>query len=91
MDLLELNSIVPHLVEKIEHLEAEVAELKSSQQPQLPEWVTLKQACQWSGSSYSSLRRSEYQDRRPRGGRVISGTTKYPRQAVLEWCEELGR
>ena len=79
-------------VERIPELEARIAELEErfAEKPRLPEWVTLRQACEYAGTSYSTLRRPEYRDRRPSGGRKINGTMRYPRASVEEWARGMG-
>ena len=91
MELRELERIVPELVSTVRRLGEEVELLKRAQKPVLAAWVTLRQAAEYAGVSYHSIRRPENSHRRPDGGRVIRGVTRYPKAAVLDWSSKLGR
>ena len=85
---------IDELETELQHLRQEVSELKVHPAESLPAWVTLRQAAEYAGTSYSSLRRSQNRSRRPNGGEydaVIAGVGKWRKGTVIQWCEELGR
>ena len=92
MQLAEIEPLIEKLITKIDRMETAVDMLLGQQKkPSLPEWANLKQCSEYAGVSYNTLRRSEYIDRRPNGGRSINGVTKYPRAQVIEWARNLGK
>jgi len=91
VQLTEVEPLIQSLIEKVSTLETKVEELESYQKPALAAWVTLRQAAEYSGLSYHSIRRPENASKRPAGGVKIRGVMRYPKREVVRWCEEMGR
>ena len=91
MQVSELEHIIIQLIQEVAAIRADLDGIRKSLSPRMPEWVSLREACQFAGVSYNSLRRTEYRDRRPGMEAIINGVREYPRKAVVEWATNLGR
>lgn len=86
----ELILKIPQLDRVLKNQEKILKRLDELESKQLPEWVSLKEACTWKGIDPKTIQQPGHRHLMPplKDRELVGGRLKWPRETILEWVRK---